>query len=254
MKLRMTESDCAVDAEDIGKRYGNGHQALDSVSFRVMRGTIFGLLGQNGAGKTTLIKILCGLLRPTTGRLKLLGQNALPRPNALKSKVGVVSQDMNLDFPLTVRQNLVFHCRYFAVPKAVAQRNIDEWLALFDLGDVANEPIHRLSGGNKRKVMIARAFITMPDLLILDEPTTALDPIVRAELWDKINAFATRGGTVLLSTHHFEEAETLCDQVGLIHAGILHIADSTNNLEHRLRTLVEANSDNLSSTAWEAGS
>jgi len=228
---------CAIDAETIGKRYPNGCHALDTVTFQVAAGTVFGLLGQNGAGKTTLIKILCGLLRPTTGRLRVLGMDALFRSHAVKRSLGVVAQDINLDFPLSVRQNLEFHCRYFSVPEKLARRRIDEWLDALGLKEAAGERIHQLSGGNKRKVMIARAFVTDPKVLILDEPTTALDPVVRAYLWDRIRAFAQAGGAVLLSTHHFEEAETLCDRVGLIHAGQLLALDQANGLESRFRTL-----------------
>jgi len=236
MNLRTTSFNM-LDVDDIAKRYANGRQALDSVNFQVAAGTVFGLLGKNGAGKTTLIKILCGLLRPTQGRLRVLGCDAPPLPRQVKRQLGVVSQDINLDQPLSVRQNLRFHCRYFSIPDRQARHRIEEWLEVLGLHDYADVPIHQLSGGNKRKAMIARAFVTEPRLLILDEPTAALDPIVRALLWEKISAFASAGGTVVLSTHYFEEAEKLCHRVGLIHDGKLLALDRADCLEQRFRAV-----------------
>jgi heme ABC exporter ATP-binding subunit CcmA len=226
-----------LDVDGIAKRYANGRQALDAVSFQVEAGSVFGLLGKNGAGKTTLIKILCGLLQPTQGRLRVLGCDAMPLPRQVKRQIGVVSQDINLDHPLSVRQNLRFHCRYFSVPDRLAKHRIEEWIEVLGLHDYTDVPIHQLSGGNKRKVMIARAFVTEPRLLILDEPTAALDPIVRAVLWEKISAFASAGGTVVLSTHYFEEAEKLCHRVGLIHDGKLLALDGAGCLEQHFRSV-----------------
>jgi ABC-type multidrug transport system ATPase subunit len=216
---------------------GSRRQALDAVSFQVSAGSVFGLLGQNGAGKTTLIKILCGLLQPTNGHLRVLGCDALSLPQQVKRQLGVVSQDINLDYPLSVRQNLAFHCRYFSVPERLARRRIDDWLELLGLEEYADARIHQLSGGNKRKVMIARAFVTDPKLLILDEPTAALDPVIRADLWDRIGEFASDGGAVILSTHYFEEAEKLCHRVGLIHDGKLLALDRADCLEERFRLI-----------------
>ena len=224
-----------LEADSIAKCYANGWQALDAVSFRVEAGSVFGLLGKNGAGKTTLIKILCGLLQPSQGCLRVLGHNGLPV--SVKRRLGVVSQDINLDHPLTVRQNLSFHCRYFSLPEQQAKPRIEAWLERLGLREYAEVPIHQLSGGIKRKVMLARAFVTEPQLLILDEPSAALDPIVRDLLWDSIRAFAASGGTVVLSTHHFEEAEKLCNSIGLIHNGKLLALQPDEDLEQCFRTL-----------------
>jgi ABC-type multidrug transport system ATPase subunit len=226
-----------IDADGITKRYPNGHLALDGVNLQVAAGEVLGLLGQNGAGKTTLLKILCGLLQPSQGRLTMLGMDSRSKTHEIKRHLGVVSQDINLDQPLTVRKNLERHCSYFSVPRHQAKRRIDEWLAVLQLEPAAQQKIHQLSGGNKRKVMIARAFITEPKLLILDEPTNALDPSVRAVVWDRIRAFSQAGGTTLLSTHHFEEAERLCDRVELIHQGRLLNLVGEESLEHRFHAL-----------------
>jgi ABC-type multidrug transport system ATPase subunit len=226
-----------IDADGITKRYPNGHLALDGINLQVAYGEVLGLLGQNGAGKTTLLKILCGLLQPSRGRLTVLGIDGRRKAHEIKRYLGVVSQDINLDQPLTVRKNLERHCSYFSVPHRQAKQRIDEWLALLQLEQAAQQKIHQLSGGNKRKVMIARAFITGPKVLILDEPTNALDPSVRAVVWDRIRAFSQAGGTTLLSTHYFEEAERLCDRVELIHQGRLLKLDGEESLESRFHAL-----------------
>ncbi|OAI13982.1 multidrug ABC transporter ATP-binding protein [Methylomonas koyamae] len=227
----------AVSAERLIKRYPNGHLALEGVDLQIRRGEVFGLLGQNGAGKTTLLKILCGLLQPCRGRLRILDMEAKDGFHHIKRCLGVVSQDINLDQPLTVLGNLQRHCSYFSIPRRQASARIAEWLHILQLEHAAHQSIHQLSGGNKRKVMIARAFITEPQLLILDEPTNALDPSVRSVVWDRICAFADQGGTVLLSTHHFQEAEHLCGRVELIHQGRLQTLDSAESLESRFHAL-----------------
>jgi len=235
--LRTSTSSWDIDADNITKRYPNGHLALDGINLQVACGEVLGLLGQNGAGKTTLLKILCGLLQPSQGRLTMLGIDGRSKAHEIKRYLGVVSQDINLDQPLTVRKNLERHCSYFSVPRSQAQQRIDEWLALLQLEQAAQQKIHQLSGGNKRKVMIARAFITEPKVLILDEPTNALDPSVRAVVWDRIRAFSQAGGTTLLSTHYFEEAERLCDRVELIHRGRLLKLDGGESLESHFHAL-----------------
>jgi ABC-type multidrug transport system ATPase subunit len=237
LKTSSPPSRYDIDASGISKRYPNGHLALDGINLQVAAGEVLGLLGQNGAGKTTLLKILCGLLHPSQGRLTMLGMDGHSKTHEIKRHLGVVSQDINLDQPLTVRKNLERHCSYFSVPYKQAKRRIDEWLAVLQLEPAAQQKIHQLSGGNKRKVMIARAFITEPRLLILDEPTNALDPSVRAVVWDRIRAFSLAGGTTLLSTHHFQEAEQLCNRVELIHQGRLLKLDGEDSLENRFHEL-----------------
>lgn len=228
-----------IQAEGIAKRYPNGHQALERIDLRLGKGEVLGLLGQNGAGKTTLLKILSGLLQPSSGQLKVFGMES--KNPEIKRHLGVVSQDINLDQPLTVRKNLERHCSYFSIPRKVAKQRIEEWLDVLQLEKIEHQAIHQLSGGNKRKVMIARAFVTDPQLLILDEPTTALDPAVRSLVWDRIRAFSQKGGTALLSTHHFEEAERLCERVELIHCGRLLKLEGLEGLESHFNRLTLEN-------------
>ncbi|MBI4680874.1 MAG: ABC transporter ATP-binding protein, partial [Nitrospirae bacterium] len=200
------ESQFAIEAINITKTYPNGIRALDGVSFGVSRGEVFGLLGANGAGKTTLIKIITTLLKPNSGNVKVLEMDVQQHPVKVKKMLGVVSQDINLDTYLTVKQNLFFQCRYFGVNEKEEDKRIAEWMELLGLKDYANEKIYTLSGGTKRKVMVARSFITDPEILVLDEPTSGLDPVVREVVWERILRFKKSGRTVLLSTHHFEEA------------------------------------------------
>lgn len=215
------ESQFAIEAVNIAKTYPNGVRALEVVSFGVRHGEVFGLLGANGAGKTTLIKIITTLLMPTSGNVHVLGLNAQKNPVDVKKRLGVVSQDINLDTYLTVRQNLFFQCRYFGSNGRDGEKKICEWMEILGLTDYADKRIYALSGGTKRKVMVARAFITDPEILILDEPTGGLDPMVREIVWERILQFKKSGKTVLLSTHHFEEAKRLCDSIGIIHNGRL---------------------------------
>lgn len=209
----------ALEVSHVSKTYANRIRALTDISFAVRHGEIFGLLGGNGAGKSTLLKIMSTLVRPTSGTVRVLGMDALEQPTRIREMLGVVSQDINLDPHLSVHQNLSFHCRYFGIDRKAAQKRIAEWLDLLELDGHADRPIHGLSGGTKRKVMIARALLTNPALLVLDEPSNGLDPVVRAAVWEKILAFKRSGGTVLLSTHQFEEAQRLCDRVGILRQG-----------------------------------
>lgn len=212
--------------------YPTGQRALDGLSLRVGQGEIFGLLGANGAGKTTLIRVLTTLLRPTAGRVEVLGFDPLRCADAIKRRMGVVTQENNLDVDLDVRENLVFHCRYFGMKRAEYAEPVEYWLDLLGLTDKADEEVMHLSGGTKRKVMLAKAFLTSPELLVLDEPTTGLDPEIRSAIWKHICDFPQRGGTVFLSTHHMEEAERLCDRVAVVQHGRIAACDSPAVLAH----------------------
>ena len=225
----------AIFIENITIIYPNGTKAVDDISLFVARGEIFGILGVNGAGKTTIIKVLTTLLRPSTGRVKVLGYDVTKKPVEIKKRIGVVPQENNLDTRLTVRQNLIFHCRYFGLMKREYIKEVDMWIELLGLKDKKDEKVFHLSGGTKRKVMLAKAFLTMPELLILDEPTSGLDPEVRGLVWDKITKFRKSGGTVFLSTHYLEEAERLCDRIGIIHQGRLLALGKTEELKERVR-------------------
>lgn len=211
----------AVSIEQLTVAYPNGTVALEDASMSIRRGEIFGLLGLNGAGKTSLIKAVATLLRPLAGRVRVLGMDTLSHAAEIKRRIGVVPQENNLDTRLNVRQNLLFYCRYAGLPSVLAKIRTARWLSVLQLEDKASASVLGLSGGSKRKVMLAKAFLTEPELLILDEPSAGLDPGVRDALWEHVCAFRRAGGTVLLSTHYLEEAEQLCDRIGILHRGTL---------------------------------
>lgn len=209
----------AIDVRGLAKTYPNGRRVLQGLSFAVHRGEIFGLIGENGAGKSTLIKIIATLLTPSAGSVRVLGLDGLHSGVHVRRRLGVATQDCNLDNRLTVRQNLWFHGRYFGLDRRGAKQAADAWLETLDLTRHAAEKVHRLSGGTKRRAMLARAFMTEPELLVLDEPTSGLDPDVREVVWKTIHAFRQQGHTVFLSTHHFDEARALCDRFLLLREG-----------------------------------
>lgn len=211
----------AVSIERMTLTYPNGTVALADLSMAIGRGEIFGLLGLNGAGKTSLIKAVATLLRPLAGRVCVFGLDTQSHAPEIKRRIGVVPQENNLDTRLDVRQNLLFHGRYAGLPAMLTESRTARWLSTLQLEDKANASVLRLSGGSKRKVMLAKAFLTEPELLILDEPSAGLDPGIRNALWEHVRAFRRAGGTVLLSTHYLEEAEQLCDRVGILHRGAL---------------------------------
>jgi len=211
----------AVQIENLTLGYPSGTVAVSDLTLKVLQGEIFGMLGLNGAGKTSLIKAIATLMRPHTGSVHVFGLDVREHPAEIKRRIGVVPQENNLDNRLDVRQNLLFHCRYAGIPNRVAISRVADWLDLLDLRDKARESVLRLSGGSKRKVMLAKAFITEPELLILDEPSAGLDPGIRDVLWAQVREFRHGGGTVFLSTHYLEEAEQLCNRIGILHQGKL---------------------------------
>ncbi|MEW6291742.1 MAG: ABC transporter ATP-binding protein [Pseudomonadota bacterium] len=211
----------AVSTEQLTLAYPNGTIALADLSIDIRQGEIFGLLGLNGAGKTSLIKAIATLLRPLAGRVHVLGMDTYSHAAEIKRRIGVVPQENNLDTRLNVRQNLLFHCRYAGLSSALAEIRTARWLSTLQLEDKGNASVLGLSGGSKRKVMLAKAFLTEPELLILDEPSAGLDPGVRGMLWEYVRTFRRAGGTVLLSTHYLEEAEQLCDRIGILNRGTL---------------------------------
>lgn len=211
----------AVQINSLTLGYPGGTIAVNDLSLEVKQGEIFGLLGLNGAGKSSLIKGIATLMRPSVGQVRVFGLDSRKQSAAVKQRIGVMPQENNLDAHLSVRQNLLFHCRYAAMPAKVAEYRIDKWLSILDLSGKAKEAVLHLSGGTKRKVMLAKAFITEPELLVLDEPSAGLDPGIRSSLWEQVRIFRQQGGTVFLSTHYLEEAEALCDRVGILHRGRL---------------------------------
>jgi len=218
-------SDEIIVARDLTKRYGD-LTAVDGISFTVQAGECFGFLGPNGAGKTTTIRMISCVSPVTDGSLTVDGLHVQADTRRIKARLGVVPQDDNLDPELTVRQNLRAYARYFDLPDDVAKERIDEALSLFQLAEKQNDKIDSLSGGLKRRLTIARGLLNSPVILILDEPTTGLDPQARHLVWQKLRGLKARGITMLLTTHYMEEAARLCDRVVILYKGKI-IAEGT---------------------------
>ena len=217
------------------KSGGTGEKvAVDNLSFSIPEGEIFGLLGPNGAGKTTTIRMLTMQLAPTTGRIFYGGTDVLAAPQDIKKLIGVVPQHVNFDQDLTVGENMELHARLHHLGKAERQKRIAELLAYVDLEDVVNDGVRRLSGGMKRRLLLARALIHKPRILFMDEPTVALDPQVRRKIWDLIRQLSREQVTVFLTTHYIEEAEALCQRVAILDKGKLTALDTPDNLKERL--------------------
>lgn len=207
-----------VEAEELIKRFGS-LVAVDRISFHVREGECYGFLGPNGAGKTTTMRMICCTARPTAGSLRVFGLDVRRHGRAIKRQLGVVHQSVTLDDALTVRENLVVYGRYFDLTWAEARRRADELLAFAELQARADDRVSKLSGGMQRRLMIARALMANPRLLVLDEPTTGLDPQARHAVWDRLRQLKRRGVTQILTTHYMEEAEHLCDRVAIVDHG-----------------------------------
>jgi lipooligosaccharide transport system ATP-binding protein len=208
----------AASARELVKRYG-ARTAVDHISFDIAPGQCFGLLGPNGAGKSTTMRMMCCLTSRDGGALQVLGRDPDRAPRALKQRLGVVAQDINLDLELTVRENLLVFARYFALSRPEAQRRASALLEFVRLNERSDEPVERLSGGMQRRLQIARALVNEPELILLDEPTTGLDPQARHAVWDRLRELRRRGTTLLLTTHYMDEAEQLCDRVVIMDNG-----------------------------------
>jgi ABC-2 type transport system ATP-binding protein len=217
----------ALFVEGLRKVYGDGTEALRGLSLRIPAGAFFGLLGPNGSGKTTLIGMVSGLVRAPAGRLFVFGHDAVADAQRARLLVGVAPQEVHLDRFLSVRDVLVYHGRYFGMPRLEAGLRADELLEVFDLAAKTRAKPNRLSGGMRRRLLIARALVHRPRLLILDEPTAGVDLELRHELWSYLRRLhGMESVTVLLTTHYLEEAQELCERVGFIRAGRL-LAEGT---------------------------
>jgi lipooligosaccharide transport system ATP-binding protein len=207
-----------ISASDLVKDY-DGVRALAGVGFSIVRGECFGFLGPNGAGKTTAMRIVCCYMPPTSGSASVLGMNVTKDCAAIKARLGVVPQDDNLDVDLDVLENLMVYSRYFDIPRKTARERADVLLSFVELSEKARIKVPKLSGGMRRRLLLARALINRPEVLVLDEPTTGLDPHSRRAVWDKLSALKAEGTTLLLTTHYMEEAERVCDRVAIMDAG-----------------------------------
>ena len=219
----------AIRTEDLRKTYkskGGDVEAVRGIDLNVPQGEFFGLLGPNGAGKSTTIGMLTTLVEPTGGRAWVAGHNVVKDPVAVKRRIGVVTQNNTLDMQLTVQENLEFRSRFFGLPLGVASKRAAQLIDAFGLSDRRKAMANQLSGGQARRLMIARALVHQPDVLFLDEPTAGLDPQTRVNLWDILTVLHEQGQTVLLTTHYMEEAEALCDRIAVVDHGKV-LADGT---------------------------
>jgi ABC-2 type transport system ATP-binding protein len=222
----------AIETVDLRKRYGD-LRALKGVSLEVDEGEFFGLLGPNGAGKTTFINILVGLVRKTGGEARVFGHDVEDDYREARDAIGLAPQEFNVDRFFPIREVLVHKAGYHGVPKDVAEERADEALRTVGIYDKRDTRFHWLSGGMKRRFMLARAMVTDPDLLILDEPTAGVDVQLRHDLWEIITRMNEEGTTVLLTTHYIEEAERLCDRVAILDEGEVVEVSSPDELMSR---------------------
>ena len=229
-----------IETEGLAKSYGDIHAVL-GVTFRVDKGEILGFLGPNGAGKTTTMRMITNHIPVTEGSLSVLGTQVMANARKVKSSIGVVPQDNNLDTDLKVLDNLLVYSRYHAITRKVAHERAANLLDFFQLAEHANSPIERMSGGMQRRLLIVRGLINEPQVLILDEPTTGLDPQARHVIWQKLRALQAQGVTLVLSTHYMDEAEQLCDRLVILDHGRILVEGSPKDLirKHAGREVLE---------------
>ncbi len=232
-KAAQPRPNVVVEAKNLRKNYKN-FEAVKGISFQVYQKECFGLLGPNGAGKSTTIRMLNCVSPISGGSLSVLGHSVTGDIRQIKTQIGVVPQDDNLDVDLTVLQNLQVYARYFNIDKKEATRRADEVLELFQLNEKRNNKTDEISGGMKRRLVIARALINQPKLIILDEPTTGLDPAARQVVWQQLRLLRERGVTILLTTHYMEEATQLCDRLVIINEGRIMAEGQPRELVQRL--------------------
>jgi lipooligosaccharide transport system ATP-binding protein len=218
-----------IAAKNLVKDY-DGLRAVKSISFTIQQGECFGFLGPNGAGKTTVMRIISCFMPPTAGMVTVFGRDVIVSPSDIKARLGIMPQEENLDPDLSVLENLVVYARYFDIKKEDSLRLARDLLEFVELQDKENAKIDQLSGGMKHRLLLARSLVNSPEILILDEPTTGLDPHSRRAVWDKLNNLKFRNTTLLLTTHYMEEAEKLCDRVAIMDSGRIITIDSPSNL------------------------
>lgn len=218
-----------VTAKGLSKDYG-ALRAVNNVDFDIIKGECFGFLGPNGAGKTTVMGVIYCFMPPTSGEVKVFGKEVRESPSLIKSKIGVMPQDDNLDPDLSVFENLIVYAKYFDIPKKTAAPIARELLDFVELKEKADANIRSLSGGMKRRLLLARALINTPELLILDEPTVGLDPHSRHAVWEKMDYLKSKGTTLILTTHYMEEAEKICDRVAIMDSGRIITIDTPSRL------------------------
>ena len=229
-----------ITAQGLVKKFDD-FVAVDGINFEVQRGEAFGFLGPNGAGKTSTMRMIAAVSPISGGSLQVLGLDPMTEGPRLRSRLGVVPQENNLDDEITVYDNLMMYGRYFDLPRAFLKDRISELLEFVQLTDKAHAKVAALSGGMKRRVTIARGLINEPDMFILDEPTTGLDPQARHVLWDRLYRLKQQGVTLIITTHYMDEAEQLCDRLVVMDGGKIVAEGSPRSLieQHTPRDVVE---------------
>ena len=224
-------SDRVIEVKNLEKIYRSGTHAVKGISFEVNKGEIFGILGPNGAGKTTALQMMGTLLKITKGDISILGYDIHTDEKKIREKIGFALQEAGLDNLATTSELITFHINLFGFPKSVISKKVEESLTLLDLHDYADQMIPELSGGTQRRLDLAVSLVHNPELLILDEPTTGLDPVHRADLWNLLRKLRDeRGLTLVLSTHYMEEADVLCDRIAIIDSGEIVAIDTPDKL------------------------
>jgi ABC-2 type transport system ATP-binding protein len=237
----MTDTQGIIVTRGLAKQYQK-ITALEGLDLTIAPGELFGLLGPNGAGKTTTIKILTTLAKPSKGEAWIQGFDVVRQPLAVKERIAVCPQEINLDKELTTYENLLIYGKLYKTPDL--KQRIAELLALGELSDRARDLVRTLSGGQQRRLLILRALLSRPRVLFLDEPTVGLDPQIRRQIWDMIQQLHREGITILLTTHYIEEAERLCNRVGILNKGKLIALGSPQELVQRIGGYVVESLDN----------
>jgi lipooligosaccharide transport system ATP-binding protein len=231
-----------ITARDLVKEYtGAPEPAVDGIDFEVADGECFGFLGPNGAGKTTTMRMIACRAQRTSGEMTVLDLDPAEAERSIKARIGVVPQETNLDTVISVQENLIVYARYFGIPASEARPRCEELLEFVQLADRADWHIESLSGGMKRRLLVARALMNDPSLIVLDEPTTGLDPQARHLVWERLRVLKRRGVTLVITTHYMEEAAQLCDRLVIMHAGKILVEGSPARLiaEHVSPDVVE---------------
>ncbi|MFF5231889.1 ABC transporter ATP-binding protein [Dactylosporangium sp. NPDC000521] len=236
----MAEDAALIAATGLVKQFGD-FTAVDGIDVRVRAGEAFGFLGPNGAGKSSTMRMIGCVSRPTGGSLRILGMDAARDGSAIRARLGVCPQQDSLDLELTVLENLTVYARYFNIPRRVARARAMELLEFVQLADRAGDKVEPLSGGMKRRLTIARALVNEPEIVLLDEPTTGLDPQARHLVWERLFRLKQRGVTLVLTTHYMDEAEQLCDRLVVMDGGRIVAEGSPRELieRHSTREVLE---------------
>lgn len=253
--MNSTITKPVIEVSQASKTFKNGVQALSGLSLQVRPGECFGLLGPNGAGKSTLISLIYGVAKRTGGDISVFGLDPHTQSREIKKRLGVVTQENALDEGLTVEENMSVYAMFVGLPPEERKSRVDELLDYMALSHKKDESIRALSGGMKRRLVFVRALLSDPDLIILDEPTTGLDPAVRHLLWSKVRELKSRGKTVLLTTHYMHEAEMLCDRIVIVNKGRIVAEGSPQQLIeiHTPGFVAAFNETNLAGTQIDSG-